>query len=499
MPRDLSLSSMSRYVSPNSCPKLTKETWDDYDKMQENVAMKNIVVVTIPAVWTLAALLTFTVRPAHAQSKNGLCLTEPEFTDVNAMGQTDEQRLQAIRDWLDGLPGFLKGTITNPDGSKTPYTFTDLDKNPTDPAQEISNAAGANKINPRVLLTTLRKEKPKVMIDPTRPTDTTLRTLTGCGSSPTAQEQIQCMGQKLKEWFYDELSQCKATIGGWDVDVTKQTGNTAGEEKDAAGNACSVTPGSKAATALYQYTPWIGRSYGCGYSLDPAYKDGVGGNGLFCQLWRQHGWEAPPGALAISQPALACAPTSRCVNINASGGTGPHTWTTSKGNLSIPTGVNRQNVKLVPPANPGSNNPGTAYIQHGASVFHQNASCGGPTCLIAGYVLYGCNDQFNGKNTLGCSQTVSCAAPPHTLVCNATATYPQCHQAGGLPTCTAGGVFNTAQPVDYLSNHREAGAICDSRASEAVNCNPCGLAMQGTIITVTDGGGNPATTNLIVK
>jgi hypothetical protein len=86
--------------------------------------MINILLFSFSVFWILVATLTLTPRTTLAQSKNGLCLTEPEVTDVNAMGQTAAQRLQAIRDWLDGLvpgspgyvpppgspqPGFLKG------------------------------------------------------------------------------------------------------------------------------------------------------------------------------------------------------------------------------------------------------------------------------------------------------------------------------------------------------------------------------------------------------
>jgi hypothetical protein len=65
------------------------------------------VFVIIGALWILAALLIIAPQLSLAQiDKNALCLTESEFTDVNAMGQTATQRLQSIRDWLDGLvPG----------------------------------------------------------------------------------------------------------------------------------------------------------------------------------------------------------------------------------------------------------------------------------------------------------------------------------------------------------------------------------------------------------
>jgi len=317
--------------------------------------MKNILVATITVFWTLATQLTFTLRPGYADSPNGMCLTESEFTDFNTMD------LAAIRNWLNNCPkcatggGFLRG------GTEiTPYTFTDIDLQPTDPAKEIFDAAQLNKINPRVLLTLLRKESSKVFNSTARPTDRRLSKLAGCGVSPSAREQIRCMGRKLKEYFYDQLSQCQSTIGGWNVDPDppKRTGDT-GNETTASGAPCSVVPESKTVAAMFQYNPWKGTGYdGCGYG-DPLYLDGVPGNWAFCWLWRRlHGWEvtSPPLALSQQNPTMNCAPPtpqqpSRCISINASGGDtsgGFYSWGNTGGVITI-SGVNQQNIQLKPP------------------------------------------------------------------------------------------------------------------------------------------------------
>jgi hypothetical protein len=468
--------------------------------------MKNVFITTTSVFSIAIAILMFAPRVGFAQTKNSLCVTEPEFTDVNAMGGTAALRLQGIRDWLDGLvPGspsssFLKGR--NPDGSN--FTFTDLDTNPTDPAQEISNAAGANNINPKVLLTTLRKEKPEVFGLSDRPGDRTLRTLAGCGTSSTARQQIQCMAQTFKNLFYNQLSQCQATIGGWDVDPTvpKQTGDTPGQEEDAAGNKCDVVPQSKAVAALFQYTPWIGRHFGCGYPLTPQYPGGVGGNGLFCQFWKQRGWEAPPSTelkVSLQNPTLSCPGPTKCISLNASGGTPPYSWTTNKptsgpGAFPLTTsGVDNQNVKFRPPTN-NPNYPGNAYAQAGFNKACANTSTvctnGQLTqgCIVSVRArFYGCNDQMfpDDINTTwacinypGVTNTISfCSSAIGNLPVRGSCgfTLTQCAGKDYFRWCSGTGLDMFTDRKD----RRSPGMISGG-------CRPCLLEMQGAKVTVKD-------------
>jgi hypothetical protein len=472
--------------------------------------MINILLTSVSVFWTLVATLIFMPRATLAQSKNGLCMTEPEFTNVSAMGQTAAERLQAIRDWLDGLVAgspsnsFLKGR--NPDGSN--YTFIDLDGNPTDPAQEISNAAGMNNINPRVLLATLRKEKPEVFRFSERPADRALQTLAGCGTSPTARQQIQCMGQKFKEYYYDRLAQCNATIGGWNIDLLKQTGDTPGEEKDASGNVCSVEPESKGVAALFQYTPWIGRALGCGYSPNPLYPNGVGGNGLYCQFWNQHGWDAPPSTdlkVSLQNPTLSC-PGAKCVSLNASGGTPPYSWTTNKpisgaGAFTLQvTGVHQQNARFRPPANLTNWGNFNAYARAGF-----NKSCGNTSwvctngqltqnCAVGAYARgYGCSDQITSENI-----NLTNACGPGIVPINMTVSYcssdvgnrpvrgscgftlEQCNGYNYSMICSGTGVEIFTRPRDLRSQPmKDAG------------CRPCLLEMLDATVTVTDSAQPP--------
>lgn len=453
--------------------------------------MKNVLVTVTTAFWIVAAPPIFMLRPSYADSPNGLCLTETEFTAVNTM--TEAQ----IRDWLDGLlprsptGGFLKGR--NPNGSN--WTFIDLDGNPTDPAQQIFNTAQLNRINPRVLLTTLRKEKPRVFRDSRPPSNSALSTLAGCGSSPTARQQIQCMGEKLKEWFYDRLSQCTATPGGWNVDVEKETGDTEKKifEINQDGLLCRATPENKGAAALFQYTPWKGRYYDdCGWG-HPDYPGGVGGNGLFCRFWKQHGWEAPPGPLALSpiNPTMFCSATaSRCIGVNASGGTpGPngYEWSTTKGLLTI-TGVNKQNVKITPPNSGGfegqiayqlviricKNFNGACVTENNCSDAHTNFTCDGV--------------QFGGGTS--CNP----GSPPISFVESLPCACGQLPACFPLPDC--GAVVNDAfvNANGFVFDRRT-----DAMRAADSTCKPCVLEMQGVTVTVTDAAGAAATTSVTAK
>ena len=337
--------------------------------------MKKILLSTSISI---ALLLFFPFRfidshTVQAATINGLCLTDREFTDASAM------TLAAIRTWLNARGGYLKGT--NPDGS--PFTFTDVDGDPTDPAKEIYEAATKvpyfdtitkqylPAMNPRVLLATLYKEKPSAFTLSGRPTDATLTNLAGLKiNSPSARDQIRKAGAQLRRNFYARLSVCEQTNNSWQIETPRQTGEPSpGDERDESGNTISVTPENKVVAALYSYTPWAGPVFGGGRSrLDnnPDAFKGRGGNGYFCELWKQFGWETLPGSLAIApqNPRLICTflggdpSPPRCVSLNASGGTPPYTWSTTKGVLSATTG---RNVQLRPPANSGSALGGTAY------------------------------------------------------------------------------------------------------------------------------------------
>lgn len=459
--------------------------------------MKKILISTLSVVWILVVQLCFP-RVGETADKNGLCLTEPEFTDFNTMD------VAAVRTWLDGLGGFLRGTS---DGTN-PYTFIDLDGNPTDPAQEISNAARANKINPRVLLTTLRKEKPRVFRDPEQPTDNTLRLLAGCGGPTTAKKQIQCVAEQLRRDF-DRLTQCRPTgplslpdPNRWQVDVVRLAGDAPGDETDAFGESCPVQPASKTAAALLAYTPWAGAAFGCGQApvtVLPGEEPPplVGGNGLFCAFWRQHRWDAPPGPLALSpQPLLMnCAPeTSRCVSINASGGTtgaNGYSWSVSNPDAPITvTGVNKQNVQLKPPVNNPNAGGGEAYKLTIIRTDAGHVSFERHSCTQKCYT-YDCNDVFLVDSCLVSGPRPSCTTPTDpALHCVENLGPGHIGHDGSDPCPRPVSQNNTCLP-NVMTWATQRGVVCDTRTLAQKNdgCRPCRLEMQGATVTVTDAAG----------
>ena len=202
------------------------------------IAMKKKLILAITLLSALIIQLGL-IGVSQAATISGLCITEPEFTDYNAM------TLQNIRDFLTARGGFMKALF--PDVAETGSEMVDA-------ALEIYNAAQANKINPRVLLTILQKEKGAVTSVERLPDDD-LRLLAGCGAPTTAKKQIHCMAEKLKQYFYDQLSQCNPTVGGWQVDVIKLAGDTPGQATDSFGETVPVEPRDKSVTVLPALSP----------------------------------------------------------------------------------------------------------------------------------------------------------------------------------------------------------------------------------------------------
>lgn len=458
--------------------------------------MKKALMIAIGLVWTLVIDSIFMrLEVSEAVTISGLCLTEPEFTDFNSM------TLDQIREFLTKQGGFLKGRA--PGANPPDFTFDDVDGGPTDAAQEIYNAAQTNKINPRVLIATIEKESGAVRRFKTRPNDDILNLLTGFGSgSPTAREQIKKMAEQLQRDF-DRLSQCNSTLGGWQVDVVRSSGNTHipprvtdEPETDAFGETLAVQPQDKGVTALYQYTPWAGLALGGGHrSFDPNKPERplVGGNGSFCRLWSQFGFARPAGPIALAlspqTPTLTCAPeTSRCVSINVSGGTpGPdgYSWAPpTKGVLTPPTGVDKQNIQLKPPVNAGGFPGEIAYKLISQSTrFNTDIQA----CQNIGFFsrTYNCDDspqQPSGQCT-GNSDSDAQSGP---VVCSE----PGQLACPGFATCS-----------DNCGEVESKGSVLNKRTQSMIDagCKPCRPEMQGATVTVTDSAGDMASATLTVK
>lgn len=492
--------------------------------------MKKILIVPLSVVWILIAQLRFSgVDISQAATISGLCITEPEFTNYNVMS------LQDIRDFLSAKGGFMRNLF--PDVAETGGVMVDA-------ALEIYNAAQTNKINPRVLLTTLEKEKVTVT-KVTRPADDVLKRLAGWDTGDTviplsqksAREQIQDMAAQFRRDFYDRLSQCNSTLGGWQVDVVRLAGNTPGQETDAFGETVPVEPRDKSITTLYQYTPWVGVALGGGHRpaeppITPAKLELVGGNGLFCQLWHQFGWQAPPGPLALSPqpPTLACAPTaSRCISVNASGGTpGPdgYTWSVSNPNAVAdpPTGADKQNVKIRPPANLGGFAGVVAFTRYRWGSRYASPGCCnsilGQDYDCQGSIFQACYDTGSGSTDFGtCGggcRTPTCGGTPTKLCvidqpnigCGNCDVFLQPLPGSPPSNCTSqvdpvcaaqsgcGGLSSCyTQPFDARAD-MNSGYLCDKRTQDmtSAGCRPCAPEMQGAVVTVTDSAGASVST-----
>jgi len=475
----------------------------------------SVCIFSVTSILTVS-LPYFIGQIVQAATKDALCLTDREFATVNTMD------LSAIRAWLDGQGGYIKGT--NADG--TPFTFTDVDGNTIDPAKVIFEAATVvyfdsttNQylpgMNPQVLLTTLYKEQPSVFRDDRRPDDKVLKFLAGWGTpSASARAQIEGGARQLRRDFYARLALCTNTLGNWQVDTARQTGEpNPGDEIDAAGNPISVSPENKTVAALYTYTPWIGPAFGggrAGYDTNRAAARGRGGNGYFCQLWKdKFQWELPPSAsvsVTLQKPTLYCSGSSKCISLNASGGTPPYTWSSNKGNLTV-TGVNLQNAKLRPPTNNGGYPGGLAYNQGGMNKFCADTSSickdGRSTQGCAASPIasgFGCSDQYIGAYLL----SWACGN-----MWGMSTTYQTCYDSFGSSRPVRGTCYMNFTNC-YGQNYNQ---VCSGTGAElftdrkdrrtaamiSSGCRPCSLEMQGATVTATDANLSPVTVNVSVK
>mgnify|MGYP001595759323 FL=1 len=104
----------------------------------------------------------------------------------------------------------------------------------------------------------------------------------GYGKPSTITDQILDGSAQMRIDF-DRLSNGQSTAGGWKVGLAKLSGEpNPGDEKNAAGKSISVTPANKAVAVLFTYTPWVGQDWG-GQTL-------IGGNALFCKVWKKFGF-----------------------------------------------------------------------------------------------------------------------------------------------------------------------------------------------------------------
>ena len=213
-----------------------------------------------------SAISTTNSTQSSSQPYNTMCLSNDEFVDSSAMTYED------IQNFLEDKNSFLQGEIKDVDG----VSF--------ETAEIINFAAQTYGINPQVLLTTLQKEFGAITKNK-RLKDDILKLIMGYNTNnpTTIVDQILDAAAQMRRDF-DRLSNGQATASGWQVGVSKLSGEpNPGDEKDASGESISVTPANKAVAVLFTYTPWIGERWGG--------EKGIGGNGSFCKLWEEFGFK----------------------------------------------------------------------------------------------------------------------------------------------------------------------------------------------------------------
>jgi murein DD-endopeptidase MepM/ murein hydrolase activator NlpD len=154
-------------------------------------------------------------------------------------------------------------------GSYFAVSVLDVDGVMFDAASVIYQAAQSSQINPKVLLATLEKESQGVS-GSTRPSETRLRNLMGCGGQSTARAQLECAAVTFRSCF-DRITNTGSTISGWQVGTGKQTQD-----------GVEVTPASKAVACQFTYTPYAGLQWGGNTNFGGVY--------LFYYFWQQFGF-----------------------------------------------------------------------------------------------------------------------------------------------------------------------------------------------------------------
>lgn len=162
-------------------------------------------------------------------------------------------------------------------GSCLALPIYDTDGILIDVPQLIQDAAAANQINPKVLLTTMQKEQSAISVCPSI---TKLNRLMGIGSVSTARNQISTAAS-LYRAYINEQNATGYTRSGWAVAVTKETQD-----------GVFIIPASKAIASLFTYTPYAGAAWG-------GNVPGVGGTHLFKAVWDMYNFNLqlpfPPG------------------------------------------------------------------------------------------------------------------------------------------------------------------------------------------------------------
>jgi len=291
--------------------------------------------------------------PASSTPYNDMCLSDNDFTNTSTMSYED------IKKFLKDKNSFLKGAEVE-----------DVDRAFFDPTEFIDFAAQTYGINPQVILSTLQKESGAVRSPISLPVKD-LKLIMGYGKPSTITDQILDGTAQMRRDF-DRLSNGQPTAGGWRVGVAKLSGEpNPGDERDKFGNTISVTPANKAVAVLFSYTPWVGKDWGGGFSVREPRRAKIGGNALFCRVWKDYGFLKPVGCGAskigyTTQQMSINQTQTLTVTYPQVGST--YSWEVTSGGGSVSPAIGNSTMYTAPGTNADCANNPTITLKAGTDV-----------------------------------------------------------------------------------------------------------------------------------
>ena len=247
----------------------------------------------------------------------------------------------------------------------------------------------------------------------------------------------------------------------------------------------SISGGTNPAGRVYSF-PYQGTNRGAqikgpgGTGVRTAGGGGSGGGGA-CACT-----QSPAGTLTIvsctAGSSMGCSGSNPHLDLKVCGGVPPYSWSTTGGTMS---GTEGNGITLTSPANTGSGVAGIAYTSEvfavGYGQCNQNASVG---------TDYGCNNQVINP----CGYRL--------LICGPCTNSAKCSGSGDL--CAPGGCNDGLKAMidgnEACATCGSGGTTCDLRSAQMITdgCNPCGTAMPGKVVTVTDSLGTSVSKTIAV-
>jgi len=173
------------------------------------------------------------------------------------------------------------------------------------------------------------------------------------------------------------------------------------------------------------------------------------------------------------------------LDLKVCGGRPPYTWTTTAGSVNPPNGTR---VTVKPPTNTGTAVVGTAYKKEGhhlgctsrpADCNRNDCNNGGcsPGCVVIAFtrINVGCDGVVDSNSSSGCGIGWDPEVQGGELV------------RSGDPKCSGCEPFNATSTLLVLTN-TDRGKVTDLRTQQMIDdgCEPCAVAMDEAVVTVTD-------------